>query len=705
MAERSVRLQRSFLAISAAGALVLVILLAAVSKRSADRLLSAQADQRLRDAAIRTATFVSEYLGERRRETELLAASPGVVQAARAATGRANEANLAQLTTPDLERRFSGSRAMGGDPDVQAFLRSYVRRSEFAEVFFTEVHGYNVLTSARTSDFVQSDEEWWQASMRNGAFEGEPDYDSSAAVVSVEYAVAVRAALNQRPLGVLKAVFPLTRLARLVATGELGTGAYIQVVDDDGHLLVTPDSTMLLREAPGLENIPRLQQAMHATVDVAGDMETIASVPTNQGRWWVLVRQPARYAYAAAGRTGTMIWFGAVVLFGLTLFVLVLLGTWLNRRVTRPVRAAGEIASRVASGDLSVVMVSPGHEGRSDEVGELLTSVHSMVGALRRLVGAIRQAADEAAAMATEISASAEQMTASTEEMAATCQDLSRRAGEQATLVRSAADDAARVLGIAINLAEGAEQSAQRNATLAGTARDHRARLESSIAQLAKLAEEVEAGAREAEALAAASQEVQKFVTQTKAVATQTNMLALNAAIEAARAGPQGRGFAVVADEVRKLATQAAAAAGATADTVRGVLARVQATRERLTRLAASGAAARDASVVAATGLEAVAKEAEANDTWAKGIAKSAAEARGLVQEIAVRLDTVAHGTENFVAAVEEIAASSEQQSASIEEIAGSANQLAVASDRLTEAVQTFRLIAEEAQEKRQAAD
>ena len=45
----------------------------------------------------------------------------------------------------------------------------------------------------------------------------------------------------------------------------------------------------------------------------------------------------------------------------------------------------------------------------------------------------------------------------------------------------------------------------------------------------------------------------------------------------------------------------------------------------------------------------------------------------------------ISHGTENFVAAVEEIAASSEQQSASIEEIAGFANQLTVTSDRLTE--------------------
>src|SRR5207247_2663273 len=155
-----------------------------------------------------------------------------------------------------------------------------------------------------------------------------------------------------------------------------------------------------------------------------------------------------------------------------------------------------------------------------------------------------------------------------------------RRAADQAQLVRAAADDAAKILHIATALAAGAEDSVRRNTAVADLARRHKEVLDQSTAQLAKLAEEVERGSKEAAALAQASGEIQKFVTQTKAIATQTNMLALNAAIEAARAGPQGRGFAVVADEVRKLASVAAAAAGDTGDTVRGVLARVAAAEE-----------------------------------------------------------------------------------------------------------------------------
>ena len=449
---------------------------------------------------------------------------------------------------------------------------------------------------------------------------------------------------------------------------------------------------------------PRRNVAADTTLTGSRGEELVVSVPANEGRWWVLFRQPGASAYAAARATKQQIWIGALALFAVTIAVLVALGTWLNRRVTRPVKIAGEVAGKIAGGDLSISVVS--QQAETADVQELLSSVHTMVVALRRLVGAIRTAADEAAAMAAEISASTQQMSASTEELTATTHDLSQRAGQQAQLVRSAAQDAARILQIATVLASGADEAVRRNANVAALARRHREQLDQSTAQLARLAEDIERGAAEAEALSKASAEIQKFVTQAKAVATQTNMLALNAAIEAARAGPQGRGFAVVADEVRKLASHAAASAGETGDVVRGVLARVQATRDRLARLAQGGAAVRETAQAAAQGLSTVANEADANDAWGREIATSANEMRTLVEEITARLHTLAKGTDDLLAAAEEIAASSEEQNASTEEIASSANQLAQAADHLTGAVKSFRLTAEELDDRpREAAD
>jgi len=705
MATKSQQLRQSVLASGAGAAVILVAVVAWFTGNRAVSILEHQADARGRDVAAREAALVTHYLNERRREVVSLASMPQLIGAVRQASQDVAARGLDKLDIPMLERMFAGPRQLGGDPALRDYLRAYTTLSDFAEMFVTESHGLNVLASERPSDFVQRDEAWWPRAMEDGVYEGDAKFDSSAAAVSLEFDVAVRAPGSARPVGVLKAVFALDKLAKLLGSEELTGGAYIEVVDNGGRVLVSRDPTLLLQPLPDKSGIPL--EAGAASVRIATAQrgeELVVTVPTNQGEWWVLYRQPTATAFAAARSTQRGVWLGGLAVAVLVVGALFWLSRRLSRLVTEPVRAAGAIASRVAGGDLSVTVST--HRAEAAEVGELLSSVHSMVVALRRLVGAIRSAADEAAAMAAEISASTEEMSASTQEMAATSQDLSRRASEQAQLVRAAADDAARILQIAATLAQGADEAVRRNAGLSALARKHKDVLDQSTVQLAQLADEVVKGAAEAEALATAAAEIQRFVVQTKAVATQTNMLALNAAIEAARAGPQGRGFAVVADEVRKLASLAAAAAGDTADTVRGVLTRVQGTRDRLVRLSQVAASVREAAQTAAQGLGSVAGEADANATWSGEIAQSAAEMKNLVEEIANRLGAVTQQTDSLLASAEELAASGQEQSASTEEIASSANRLAEAADKLTGAVKSFRLLADEDHPpEREAAD
>ncbi len=363
-----------------------------------------------------------------------------------------------------------------------------------------------------------------------------------------------------------------------------------------------------------------------------------------------------------------------------------LLAWLLLQRVLKATGTAARIADRVAQGDLSLP------DGPASATDALTASIAAMLGKLRDLVGTIRQHAQDAAAMSEEIAASTEEMNASTQEVASTTGDLTERANQQAVVVRAAADDAGKILGIAQELAAGATEAAERNAALARLARSHQQRLHTSTAELGRLADEVERAATEADALATASEEIEKFITQTKAIAKQTHMLALNASIEAARAGEEGKGFSVVAEEVRKLAAQAARAASSTSDTVQAILAQVQTARERLLKLGQGGMAARDAAHAAAEGLINVAADAEANDEWTRRISASAGEVRGLIEGIAGRMREVSAGTEDYAAAAEEIAAAAQQLNASTEEISTSAGHLAEASDRLTAAVGGFRL-------------
>ena len=704
MATQARELRHNVLLTGSGITLLAVFLLATVVGRVTRRTLESAANQRGTEVATRFAALANSYAEEHQRALLLLAHAPMIRAANADAYRRAEEQQLPAQSIPTLERRFARHREIGTDAELRRYLQEFAERAGFEELFFTDAHGYVVLSTDVTSDFVQSDEEWWQVPMRQDQlFVGAAEYDSSAGAVSVEYAVPIAGA-GGRPVGVMKGVLGFDRLTLLLSSDDLGDQAYVQLVDRGGRLLVTPDPEQLLKNV-AIDSTLFADSTISRVITGPRGAELAIAVPVNQTLGWVVYRQATSAAYALARSAQRVVWISGLLLVGVVVGVLFRLGSWLNTRVTSPVQAAGRVASQIAGGDLSVTIST--RQSETGEVGELMSSVQSMVVSLRRLVGAIRSAADEAAAMASQMSASTEQMSASTQEMAATCEHLSQQASEQATLVRSAADDAAKILQIATALSTGADEAARRNAALSELAQKHRLILDQSTAQLSQLADEVHQGAVEAESLATESADIQKFVTQTKAVATQTNMLALNAAIEAARAGPQGRGFAVVADEVRKLAAQAAAAATDTAEIIRRVLSRVQDTRDRLVRLAASGAAAREAAQTAAQGLTTVANDANANDAWSKDIARGATEARRLVEEIASRLGSVAQGTAGLVASAEEMAASAEQQSASTQEIASSANQLAHAADKLTGAVGSFRLLADAVREPptAQAAD
>ncbi len=76
---------------------------------------------------------------------------------------------------------------------------------KYAEIIITNAYGANVAQSAKTTDFRQSDEKWWQEAREHGIFLSEGGFDESAGVYSFDVAIKV---LDKegRFAGVLKAV-------------------------------------------------------------------------------------------------------------------------------------------------------------------------------------------------------------------------------------------------------------------------------------------------------------------------------------------------------------------------------------------------------------------------------------------------------------------------------------------------------------------
>jgi len=222
-----------------------------------------------------------------------------------------------------------------------------------------------------------------------------------------------------------------------------------------------------------------------------------------------------------------------------TLFVAVLititLAWYLTTSIVSPIRQAVQIASTIASGDLT----SPIDTAGTDETALLLVAMYEMQTNLRSTI--------------TSIGSTASQLAAAAEEVSAVVSDMSGGLTRQ-NLDIDRAFSSVQELSLAVDeVAKNAVSTSELSQTSASSSRDGKEQVEKTATRLGSLERQVRLSSTEAQEFLHQTQAISKVLDVIRGIADQTNLLALNAAIEAARAGSAGRGFAVVADEVRSL--------------------------------------------------------------------------------------------------------------------------------------------------------
>ncbi|NUO93244.1 MAG: methyl-accepting chemotaxis protein [Gemmatimonadaceae bacterium] len=672
---------RFLLAVGVGGALA-IALLAWGASVALDGVVARQGDARVADAARRGVLVVDAALAERVRESEAIAASPEVIGAARAGAARAQALGIVHTPIPVLEKRFIEQRSLQVDLATLYYLRAMLRRIGAADIMLTDAYGFNAVTTGLSSDFVQSDEEWWQTTWRDGLSHADAAYDSAAHQPVVSLAAIVRS--DTTPVGVIKLKYSMAPLTH--ALGEAGTGIDIDVLDANDRVVLSSDSTVLGSLAKGLAPS---SLGTPGTVSPSGVTERAVAVLASGGRWRVTAHLPlgALEAPFAATRRGLAYGIGALVL--VLALLLLALHYFLARRMSEPTTELAEAAEAVAAGDFSVELR---RVSANDEIGRLGRGMAAMILELRRLAGAIAGAAAGTTQMSHEITAGSEEMAAAAGEMAHTASELSVQASGMAGTIGTLARSAAELKGLATALDEGAHQGVERNTVLRTLAAENRAGLDASAASLGTLASDVNASASAVEALGEASHEIRSFVTLVRKLARQSKLLALNAAMEAARAGEHGEGFAVVASEVRRLASMSSEAAERTESIVSGVLSGIDQSRESAKRAVNTAEEVRSATARASASFVEIERAVADAEAWTSAVEQTSATTNRLIAEMTERLDSLAAGTDSFAAAMEQVAASSEQQSASTQEIAAAAASLSSAAERLAQLVANFRL-------------
>ena len=322
------------------------------------------------------------------------------------------------------------------------------------------------------------------------------------------------------------------------------------------------------------------------------------------------------------------------VAIGLVLALLVALAMrlWLVQAIVRPADEAVEHFERIAAGDLGGRIVADS----SNEMGRLMRSLAKMQASLTATVRDVRGGVDTINTGVAEIAAGNSDLSERTEQQAASLEETVASIEELASTLTQTADNAKLASSLAANTSslasQGGELTGQVSSAMTGIVGD--------------------------------SRRIGEIVGMIEGIAFQTNILALNAAVESARAGEHGRGFAVVAGEVRSLSQRSAAAAREIKDVIQASGARIE------------------------TGADLVTQSGEAM----KEILESITRVSSIMSEIETASSEQRTGIEQINIAITQMDQVTQQNAALVEQAAAAAVSLNEQAQRLSTAVEVFRL-------------
>ena len=311
-------------------------------------------------------------------------------------------------------------------------------------------------------------------------------------------------------------------------------------------------------------------------------------------------------------------------------------------------RLAADISSRHGRLTAEFTQTVTGNERQAIREKETLKAVDEMNLFFNDLLKEIEDIAvrtEERASISTEMSSATDAIAANIKEYSCSVMETSASIQEMALSIKettanvdaltasteqtfNSINDIATSIN---NVSEHARRTSGCSEKVQGQAKEGMAAMAATIATMMEIEQNSDQSVDAINRLSRHSLRVGDFLEVIKEVVSQTNLLSLNASIIAAQAGERGRAFAVVAEEVRGLAKRTSASTDEIEELVRNIH----------KETAAAEKAARLGKEKVAEGV----RVSERADEALHRIEESAAEASGMVQQIATETDEQASGS------------------------------------------------------------
>src|SRR5262245_51599797 len=181
-----------FLSLAGTGAILVLGLVGYAGLIVLQKSIAGDEDARIVSSAMLSEQLVRRLLSERARQVQIIASEPTVIAAAKKGTEMSRAKGLPTHSIDQLEQMFKGPRSQQVDDNALRYLNALLPKLDIAEVMLTDEFGYNAVTTSLSSDFVQSDEAWWQAAWGNGMTTAQATVDPVMGRTVVELAGVVK---------------------------------------------------------------------------------------------------------------------------------------------------------------------------------------------------------------------------------------------------------------------------------------------------------------------------------------------------------------------------------------------------------------------------------------------------------------------------------------------------------------------------------